>query len=528
MDEKLFHEKLFPFVNGGYSQFELGWKYGGLDIWPIIKAQILTRASNIYNAGRTMALSASTQVAQEPFLRRVASHFRKPSFEPVKAENIPNLDWPALPRHALAADVLCLGYSTNHKQFNESYFQLCMDPLRVALEKVGVSSACLITGMKESDEAIQKAALKETYGIEVQFKVVRSMAKLLPPINLLEYPGFPRFWRELERLLGGMFMPIEHLEKIIRETAVVGHWLHHCLKASDVKGVIVSAYYGLMGHGGAWACRRLGLPIFDVQHGIAGKAHHAYSWPNAPVIGFNTVPSGFLTWSQGEANEMRSVAGASSPTLIPVGNVWRLLEDMLDNTGDSRLLEKSVAHRVNAYLRQETQTILSAKERTVGTTDILLALHPDEKVPWLNDLVAQTDGRWRFWIRAHPGELRNVQALEKRKSEIGDNVFIIESSQAPLNVILRNVDVILTKYSSVAFDAAAFGVPTVAYSEAARFFFGSSLAGKVGFALPAEESIAAAINTRTSSSYIKPPSGTIDLSALGRKLKTALAVDNLQ
>lgn len=522
MDEKLFREKLFPFVNGGCSGCELGWRYGGLDIWPIIKAQILTRASNIYNAGRTMALSVPTQTAQEPFLRRVAAHFRTPSFEAVKAENIPDLDWPALPEQALVADVLCLGYSTNHKQFDESYFQLCMDPLRVALENVGISSACVITGMKESDEAIQKAALKETYGIETQFKIVRSMAKSLPPVDLLEYPGFRKFWRELERLLGGMFMPIEHLEKIIRETAVVGHWLYQCLKESDVKGVIVSAYYGLMGHGGAWACHRLGLPIFDVQHGIAGKTHHAYSWPNAPVTGFNTVPDGFLTWSQSEADEMRSVVGASSPTLISVGNVWRLLEGMLENAGDSRLFEKTVADRVNAYLRKETQTIVAAKDRRAGTTDVLLALHPEESVPWLNDLVAQTFGKWRFWIRAHPGELRNAHALEKRKSEVGDSVFVVESSKAPLNVILRNVDVILTKYSSVAFDAAAFDVPTVAYSEAAHFFFGLSLAEKVSFALPTEDSIMSAIHTRTSGANVRLQPDVIDLCVLGQKLKTAL------
>jgi hypothetical protein len=195
---------------------------------------------------------------------------------------------------------------------------------------------------------------------------------------------------------------------------------------------------------------------------------------------------------------------------------------MLEDSQASRLLEKDVADRVKAYLRQETQTILSAKERVAGTIDILLALHPEERVPWLNALVGQTDGRWRFWIRAHPGELRNLHALEERRREVSDNVFLIESSKAPLNVILRNVDVILTKYSSVAFDAAAFGVPTVAYSEAARFFFGSSLAETVGFALPAADSIMSAIDAQTSGGSVKPQRGTIDLHTLGGELKTAL------
>jgi hypothetical protein len=462
------------------------------------------RGSNIFNAGRQMSL-VKTESAVRPRKNVLLKWFgaagaKRDRVSPPTAKEMPVFPWPELPKATKSADVLCLGYATNHKKMGSGYFQLCMDPLRQALAEAGLESACLIAGMDEIHEGIVQASALAVHGIERQFRAVRGLAKQTPPVELVSFPGFADWWDGLSEVLDGqMFVTIEHIESVIQQTAVVGYWLRNHLGRAKPKAVLVSAYYGLIGHGGSWACRQLGIPIADVQHGVAGSTHHAYSWPNAPRDGFNTLPTAFFTWSDQECEDLRRTSGEWTPGLLAVGNVWRLLDESLANGESRRIFRPGAIRTARREVKEDQASICAIKERTLGNKDILLALHPDEPIPWFGTLRRLCPREWRFWIRLHPGEFKNNEALAQRLAEnLDERTFVIEPSQVPLNVILSEVDVVLTKFSSVALDARAYGVPTVAYSDAARVFFGNPEMHRVKYVPLYPETIKSALVQRLS------------------------------
>jgi hypothetical protein len=265
-----------------------------------------------------------------------------------------------------------------------------------------------------------------------------------------------------------------------------------------VKGVLVSAYYGLIGHGCSAAARALKLPIGDIQHGVAGRAHHAYSWPNAGNFGFNTLPGHFFCWSKKEAGEMSQLSPDWNPEMHVIGNVWALLDNVLDEKGSL----EPIAAKARAGIKSAVQNARDefATKKWDAEVNILLALHPEEQLPWLAELQAIAPAEWRLWIRLHPGDFKNdVARAAPWKHFEDERTEVVLPTKAPLNAVLAEIDIVLTKYSSVALDALAYGVPTVAYSDSATLFFGKLDKSELMICTPDAKSICAAIAQRVSS-----------------------------
>ncbi|MXQ12896.1 hypothetical protein [Microvirga makkahensis] len=524
-------DRLFRFLNNGTQrQKEHDWSYLELDVWPIVKAQVLMRASNIYNAGRPMHVKgAPSNDSPRGFsLQRLFGLKSRPKYQ--ASDFLDGFEWPDITEYLAEDTVLCLGYSTNHKKIGSTYFQLCMDPLRAALALNGYHTTGFITGFPAHDEAVQNAAVKDLTSIERQFRDVRRLAKKLPPLDLDDLPGFSAWWADIHRMMGDdIFITKEHIEGVIKETAICAFWFFSQFKRRRPKAVVVSAYYGLAGHGASWACRRLGIPIADVQHGVAGVRHHAYSWPNAPERGFNTLPTAFFCWSENEVRELQTGSGKWRPGLLQIGNVWRLLDQTILTGTAPGIYKEGGIEAAHQALCEETAAIERIKQSIGGEVDILIALHPGEQIDWFDELRAHAPKTWRFWIRLHPGELKSRSALEERLAEVsGPRTFVIEPSTSSLSTILKEVDVVATKYSSVVLDAYAFGVQSIAYSEAAaRHFFGASWDDKLIYVNPTakdiETAISACLSARAgvSTPEVKP------LNVLGQEIAACLSLNGV-
>lgn len=473
--QDLLWDRLFAYVNEGLPDHaELTWQYCGLDIWPIVKSQILMRGSNTFNAGRASAVSRKRTglraIAWQ--IRLIPYRVKRAAIETAQALRRGPRGGEGWPAECERAEVLCFGNATNHKQLGPGYFQLCLDPVRLALAESGHSSVCLVPGLAADEDRIVHAALNDTFGLGDQLFRARRASSRLPRVDLMAFPGFRSFWDGLGKIVGSQsIVTIEQLETTVRETAACAKWLHRHLSRTRPRLVLVTAYYGLVGHGASWACRELGIPIADVQHGVAGGAHHAYSWPNAPRRGFNTLPTGFLTWSEAECADMRRVGGNWLPRLLPAGNAWWLFEEMLLRaSADQPIFAPSAFAGARDELRENAAAISRLKAGRPEGKDILVALHPEERIGWFEELRRIAPQDWRFWLRVHPGDTGNVQLL----GLADQRTFVAEATRMPLNVLLNAVDVLLTKYSSVILDAHAFGVPAVAYSQAARAIYGGS------------------------------------------------------
>lgn len=508
-DNSLF-DTLYNYVNVGHPKgYEKSWSYLGMDIWPVVKSQIVMRGSNIFFAGRNMTLIKDPVEAEAPkassgFFNRFFVKAKEEYPAPPEVDNgiFDEMVWPEFPLpEGGVPDVLALGYATNHKKFGETYFQLCMDPCRLALETVGYTTACCIAGLSADADGVENAALDDTFGIDAEFRAARRLSSQLPDVNLMGCKGFAQWWDDLDALLGRQkFVTIEHIENVIKQTRITAEWIYRTFKDEPPKAVLVAAYYGLMGHGASWAFRKLNVNIADIQHGVAGPGHHAYSWPNAPKESYTTLPTHFFLWSDIEKRNMITGSGDWKPGLVVIGNIWRLLDDILAyQTAPDVLVQEhrmSAVGSIDAFKRQFRATgLLDDPEKK----NILLALHPDETLEWFPRFKKIMPDEWNIFIRLHPGEYNKAGKLEARCAALEtENILVDLPTHIPLNVVLNETDIILTKYSSVAQDAMAYGIPTVAYSEAATHFFGPVEISQVKVVLPSPDIMVAGIKQRLS------------------------------
>ncbi len=502
---------LFDYVNVALpNNVEKEWAYLGMEIWPIVKSQVVMRGSNIFFAGRDMTLVKDKKPETLPAKRTVFSRLFGSSVQSPDYPSLPENDesyfkqftWPDFPGLQNGVpDILCFGYATNHKQFGDAYFQLCMDPCRLAFEQAGRSSVCFIAGLSPKSDGVRSAALENTYGLEPEFRAVRRYASELPPVNLRGCAGFMEWWSELDRLLGHrQFTTIEHIENIIQQTRIVAEWLYRTFHDNKPKAVLVAAYYGLIGHGASWAFRRMGVSVADVQHGVAGPGHHAYSWPTAPQESYETLPTHFLVWSAIEYRHMSTGSGNWMPGIVVIGNIWKLLDDVIDFSESSKLLVPEFIESAKQAMREQSAQFEKLPSQGEGKPrDILLALHPDETLEWFENVKKRGDDNWRYHIRLHPGEYSKADKFNARVANLEkQNVYVTLPTMSPLNIVLQHCDLILTKYSSVALDALAYGVPTVAYSDAAVHFFGPAEVSGIKVVLPYTDGIVAGIRQRLS------------------------------
>jgi hypothetical protein len=122
---------------------------------------------------------------------------------------------------------------------------------------------------------------------------------------------------------------------------------------------------------------------------------------------------------------------------------------------------------------------------------------------------------WRWWIRRHPASFDDAE-FASLVSLRRPNVLIEESSMLPLPALLRQMSVVVSRFSGASAEAAFFGVPAIFISEEARGQF-SDLIDR-GFAAVVEiEALNAAIAAMPAVP-VRPPATWAPVPEVGQTL----------
>lgn len=211
------------------------------------------------------------------------------------------------------------------------------------------------------------------------------------------------------------------------------------------KLVCVICYYSPDMLALVWACRDLGIPVVDIQHGQQGAYHALYNhWTVAPVQGYDLVPDYFFCWDE----RIRTIqkAGLPSPRQRPhsivSGNAWIDLW----SKGDLLKVSRDVQAFVDSYSERKT---------------VLVGLQPKEEIfPDNLPAAMRRTPDWLWLLRVHPHQRHRISEIKAFLSAAGlENFEIDQSTHAPLYALLRSVSHMVTPFSSVAWEAAAFGCP---------------------------------------------------------------------
>lgn len=242
---------------------------------------------------------------------------------------------------------------------------------------------------------------------------------------------------------------LEQMEFVIKLT----NYYTTLLSKINPQVVFIVDYYNNVKMSIINACKRLNIPTVDIQHGAQGDLHVAYGrWNKVPKGGFNLLPDYFWVWSELEASAINKWVisnGIDIHNPFIGGNLWLEMWKGTENA-----LVSTYNNKFKYNLNVDNKLV------------ILLTLQPltfEEGYPeWLLNSINKSPDNWQWQIRLHPGMLHERDKVKKLfNPENKDKVEIDVATDSLLPIILKNVDVHITSFSSTVIEAQDFGIYSI-------------------------------------------------------------------
>jgi len=425
---------------------------GDLRIWPLIRLEFWHQLLKPANQRQATAASSGLQLRSMPV---VHSMFRWQ--EMGKLRRLPQAEALFLSRHEDHNDRLPDGFYNRHTDpmlafCRERMSSLKIEPLEPATERTLPRS------------------------VETEFLRIERLAPL-GPVPRIE--GIERLRATLDRVGETLILDEESLQAQAR---VLLQWRDAFLAVLDhvqPRVVFVVCYYDRRVLAMVAACRARGIPVVDIQHGKQGIYHGAYThWTRWPEGGYELLPDFFWLW--GEASR-RNIACSQPPDLkrhrpVVGGSRWLALW----RGGDAFPPEPAPA----AWLSEVGK----------AARVILVTLQPiDPPIPpCVREAVQRSPADWLWLFRVHPQRRADIPKLSASLAAAGGGRFEFEhASTVPLYALLRITHRHVTCWSSVAFEAPAFDVPTMIVHPSGQSLYAEDIAaGRFTFTQSAEDLLA--------------------------------------
>jgi hypothetical protein len=412
-------------------------------VWPIVRNELMFSLSAEDDAGtrpaRRFSVLGSGRAFLEQHLGTVATVAR-----------MHMADRAGRARPDARADLVFLTHSTCRVLLGPSWVDMFSDPLADALEARGMRCAAL-------EFLVGGEARFPRYRASQLVDAETAGAKLRAALD-------PRVWRKNEehdamfrRLaevlteLGLGQYAVDRRAIVARTLAIAGmaRVFERALKRSGARVGGVVTWYHLEGMAFCMACHRVGIPVFDLQHGTQGH-HGAYArWTRVPANGYALMPSHFWVWREEERAEINRWAASvfGEDRAFVGGNLW------LSATGrpSSKLAEYDRELRAECGARPNRKVVLVSLQdgRFAPSDEFARAL-------------ATAPPECEFWLRLHPSMQRTREQVRGLfRVALRDRFELDRATDWPLPVLLRYSDAHVTLCSSVVIEAALVGVPSI-------------------------------------------------------------------
>lgn len=417
------------------------WIYGDAELWPLVKFHLAT-ILDLYvitkSTGRSVVHQAPVRARLQFFGRNLVSDADSRTAQHEAEEGCD-------------AAIFCYN---SHRFFRHDgrWFHGFYDALRYFHERAGQR----LTGLEADNLPVRRAPpLSPTVNCTRDVIAARAVSRLRP---------VPRELREVMRaVVQGLSMRLPQLgasgivlsaDEMARSMMFVGGLARRFarrLESLTPRRAYVVNYYSRSALAFCLACRRLGIPVADVSHGLSGRHHYAYgSWHWAPADGYRLLPSVFLTRTADDADAVQPIAHAHPAIDVgdPAAHAWRADAYGLRTHAPSPPLpvaERAGRARVRPLLALQHASGLSEYDKA---------------------LMRSAPGDYFFWARLHP--LWRAQGLGDTTGIPPERFDSSFATAAPLFALFEHVSAVVTECSSVAADAIMFGIPAIVTSELGR------------------------------------------------------------
>lgn len=250
-----------------------------------------------------------------------------------------------------------------------------------------------------------------------------------------------KIFNEIEDYLGLTHADLTEIKKEAGLVLALSHIFETALRGSRVAALYLTCFYQPVCFALALACRRAGIPCVEFQHGQQGDAHFMYTdWHNIPAGGYAVVPSDFWCWGKSSALRIRSWACPTAGCRVwEGGNPWLSLRS------------------------RSAQVSFSSRPWNRPIQRVLISLQFTELPSFIWDTINQAP-EIEWYIRLHPRfgkETESFAAVCQRNILPGIRWDLHGPSRRDFYELLAEVDAQLTGWSTTAYEALHFGVPTI-------------------------------------------------------------------
>lgn len=348
------------------------------------------------------------------------------------------------------SDIVILTSSVFRQQVGECLHEKHSDALVELLHLKGLKTLTWESGKECSPRCCPSALISSFLSSEL---LKSEQVKPLPrPLWFENYEIFSSSllgrtvsWAEVEA-------QVQHTQRC---SLIFEKWL----KINAAKLVIVVCWYKYETMAATLAARRLGLITADLQHGLQGSSHMAYSgWVNNSLRVYEVVPDVFMSWGKESAQRVMldNQAFRSQSTSIVTGNLW------LNKWRDGNL--KNYDYRednLKRLLKNKTKVILITLQNRFCCEKFVI------------DAMLNSPDDWFWLVRFHPSTLpRERNIIKKMLSVISKTKYeYLITSSLSLYSVFQFVHIHLTGYSTTALEALSFGIPTITLTRVGADFF---------------------------------------------------------
>jgi hypothetical protein len=197
------------------------------------------------------------------------------------------------------------------------------------------------------------------------------------------------------------------------------------------------------------AAKMLNIPTMDIQHGLQGQTHFAYSgMVKAPSGGYEIVPELFWVWGDNDKkNLLDSNRIISDNDIFVLGNSW--------------VNKWSSGSLTSSGQQDEIEALVDGYEKVILVTLQNKHLFEEQIYEYLQN---NSSNNWLWLIRLHRMHRdEDFNRIKKMFSglDIQGKIEIEKATSLPLYSLFAVSDCHITGYSTCANEALAFGLPSV-------------------------------------------------------------------
>ena len=252
----------------------------------------------------------------------------------------------------------------------------------------------------------------------------------------------------------------------VAEREAAGRWLDMV----HPRAVMFVCYYETCYLSMISACRARGIPTVDLQHGMNGTVHAAYThWTSLLASGYDVLPDWFLTWGDASSNNLRR--WWSAPTR------HRAL------VGGRRDID------VSAPLSDQAAVAMLAERAASAARCILITMQDEPLDTQLLEEMRTAPSDWLWLVRPHPSSVRYPEATAEAATQQLSAAGVTTALTVPLEVgtladLLQLSDFHVTGTSSSWIDAWMYDVPTAFIHPGAGMVFATEIEEGLAYFVP--------------------------------------------